>query len=180
MELKKANLPSGAIELYNRSAVAQGFTNAPWWSELADTTRGNWIREAVRRFEAAPHKVLVNAVSPGGVNTARIRSIVAQKSRVTGRSEEEIAEHRARDPLPVFRRRLREAGPQMRIYAMSGMGQEEDPSDQDSIAEPMSIGLLQEQAIIPLLPVLRGQTHRSDSVPTGHSSPLGQQAVPVG
>ena len=42
-------------------------------------------------LEAAPHKVLVNAVSPGGVNTARIRSIVAQKSRVTGRSEEEIA-----------------------------------------------------------------------------------------
>jgi NAD(P)-dependent dehydrogenase (short-subunit alcohol dehydrogenase family) len=42
-------------------------------------------------FEAAPHKVLVNAVSPGGVNTPRMRSIIAHKAQASGRSEEDVA-----------------------------------------------------------------------------------------
>jgi NAD(P)-dependent dehydrogenase (short-subunit alcohol dehydrogenase family) len=40
--------------------------------------------------EAAPHGVMVNAVSPGGVNTPRIQSIVAQKAAASGRSEAEV------------------------------------------------------------------------------------------
>lgn len=39
-----------AIELYNRSAAAQGFTNAPWWHDLNEGLRETWINEARRKF----------------------------------------------------------------------------------------------------------------------------------
>jgi 3-oxoacyl-[acyl-carrier protein] reductase len=50
--------------------------------------------------EAAPHQVLVNDVSPGGVNTARLQSIIDQKAKTTGRPRAEIeAEWFATVPL---------------------------------------------------------------------------------
>jgi len=50
--------------------------------------------------EAAPHQVLVNDVSPGGVNTPRLQSIIDQKAKTTGRPRGEIeAEWFATVPL---------------------------------------------------------------------------------
>ena len=50
--------------------------------------------------EAAPHQVLVNDVSPGGVNTPRLQSIIEQKAKTTGRPRKEIeAEWYATVPL---------------------------------------------------------------------------------
>lgn len=40
--------------------------------------------------EAAPHQVLVNDVSPGGVNTPRMQSIIDQKIKTTGRPRQEV------------------------------------------------------------------------------------------
>jgi 3-oxoacyl-[acyl-carrier protein] reductase len=40
--------------------------------------------------EGAPYQVLVNAVSPGGVNTPRLQGIVRQKAQSSGKSEAEI------------------------------------------------------------------------------------------
>jgi 3-oxoacyl-[acyl-carrier protein] reductase len=40
--------------------------------------------------EGAAHQVLVNAVSPGGVNTPRMQALVAQKAKGTGRTEAEV------------------------------------------------------------------------------------------
>jgi NAD(P)-dependent dehydrogenase (short-subunit alcohol dehydrogenase family) len=40
--------------------------------------------------EAAPHQVLVNDVSPGGVNTPRLQSIIDQKAKTSGRPRAEI------------------------------------------------------------------------------------------
>lgn len=39
-----------AVEMYNRTAAAQGFTNAPWWNELNAGLRATWIAEAKRKW----------------------------------------------------------------------------------------------------------------------------------
>lgn len=40
--------------------------------------------------EAAPHQVLVNCVSPGGVDTPRLQSIIDHKAKTTGRPRAEV------------------------------------------------------------------------------------------
>jgi hypothetical protein len=44
--MEVSDLELRAIELFNRSAAAHGFTNAPFWRELADQTRETWIEHA--------------------------------------------------------------------------------------------------------------------------------------
>ena len=61
-------------------------------------------REAVRRARAGDGPTLIEA------KVERLTAHSSDDQQTRYRSEEEIAEHRARDPLPVFRRRLREAG----------------------------------------------------------------------
>jgi len=59
----------------------------------------NHFSRALAR-EGAPHQVLVNAVSPGGVNTPRLQSIIDHKATASGRPREEVeAEWNATVPV---------------------------------------------------------------------------------